>query len=90
MTILFADEWGHASYQRLLGVEFVTDGTVYSIQDMLTEQTVSYLAADFTPLLPLTLSAFTAPATPTPSARRDPIPSDRWQAIPTQSQERTA
>lgn len=56
-TILFSDEWGHASYQRLLRVELVTDGTVYSIQDMLTEQTVSYLAADLTPMLPLSMSS---------------------------------
>ena len=29
------------SYQRVLGIEFVTSGDVYSIQDMLTEQTRS-------------------------------------------------
>ncbi|TAM80265.1 MAG: hypothetical protein EPN47_16025 [Acidobacteria bacterium] len=50
-TILFSDEYGNASYRRLLGLEFVTDGTVYSIQDMLSEQTISYMASDFTPLL---------------------------------------
>lgn len=53
-TILFSDEYGHASYLRLLGFGFVTDGTVYSIQDMTTEQTVSYMASDFTPLMPVT------------------------------------
>ncbi len=26
-TILFSDEYGNASYRRLLGLEFVTDGT---------------------------------------------------------------
>ena len=58
ITIVFADELGHASYQRLLGVEFVTDGIVYSNQDMLTEQTLSYVASDFTPLLPIDMTAF--------------------------------
>lgn len=52
LSMMFADEYGHMSYQRILGVEFVTSGNVYSIQDMLSEQTVSYVAADFTPLLP--------------------------------------
>ncbi|MCL5671777.1 MAG: hypothetical protein M1423_10890 [Acidobacteria bacterium] len=54
VTILFSDEYGHASYRRLLGLEFLTDGTVYSVQDMLTEQTLTYMASDFTPLLPVT------------------------------------
>ena len=52
-TILFADEYGNASYRCLLGLEFVTDGTVYSIQDLLSEQSISYMASDFTPLLPV-------------------------------------
>jgi hypothetical protein len=52
ISMLFADEYGHMSYQRILGVEFVTSGNVHSIQDMLSEQTVSYVAVDFTPLLP--------------------------------------
>jgi hypothetical protein len=56
-TFLFGDEYGHASYRRLLGVELVTDGTVYSINDMLTEQTISYMAMDFSPLLPLDMSS---------------------------------
>lgn len=54
LTLLFGDEFGNASYQRLMGIEFVTSGDVYSIQEMYSEQTVSYVAADFTPLLPLT------------------------------------
>ena len=41
ISMLFADEYGHMSYQRVLGIEFVTSGDVYSIQDMLTEQTRS-------------------------------------------------
>jgi hypothetical protein len=41
ISMLFADEFGHMSYQRILGVEFVTSGNVHSIQDMLSEQTGS-------------------------------------------------
>ena len=37
-------------------MELLTDGTIYSVQDLLTEQTISYMAADFTPLLPFDLS----------------------------------
>lgn len=69
LTILFCDEWGHASYQRLLRVEFVTDGSIYSIQDMLTEQTLSYLAVDFTPLLPLHVSSLYLPPKKAPRAK---------------------
>jgi hypothetical protein len=58
ITVVFADELGHASYQRLLGVEFVSDGVVYSSQDSMTEQTLSYVANDFTPLLPIDMSSF--------------------------------
>lgn len=29
LTLLFADEYGNASYRRLLGVDFITDGTIY-------------------------------------------------------------
>ena len=57
LTLLFADEYGNTSSQRLLGVELVTSGDVYSIQDMLSEQTISYVAADFTPLMPLNKSS---------------------------------
>ena len=61
-TILLADEYGHASYRRLLGVDFITDGTVYSIQDLLTEETISYMASDFTPLMPVTHGVLFNPA----------------------------
>ena len=63
LTLLFADEYGNTSSQRLLGVELVTSGDVYSIQDMLSEQTVSYVAADFTPLMPLNKSSLYGAAT---------------------------
>lgn len=59
LTFYFADEYGHASYRRLLGVDSVTDGTVYSVQDQMTEQTISFMASDFTPLLPIDTSPMT-------------------------------
>lgn len=61
MTLLFTDEYGSVSYRRILGIEFVTDGIVYSSNDMLAEQTVSYMASDFTPLLDIDSSALFAP-----------------------------
>lgn len=61
MTLLFTDEFGNVSYRRVLGVDFVTDGVVYSSNDMLAEQTVSYMASDFTPLMDINSSALFAP-----------------------------
>lgn len=63
MTLLFTDEFGNVSYRRVLGVDFVTDGVVYSSNDMLSEQTVSYMASDFTPLLDVDTSALFRPET---------------------------
>jgi hypothetical protein len=62
LTLLFFNEYGYESYQRILGIELVTDGSTYSIQDMLSEQTISYIAADFTPLLPITSDGKYIPA----------------------------
>lgn len=62
MTLMFCDEYGHASYRRLLGVDVVTDGTVYSVNDMMTEQTITYMASDFTPLMPLRRSVLFEPS----------------------------
>jgi hypothetical protein len=75
ITILFCNEQGFASYRRLLGVEFVTDGTTYSIQDMYTEQSITFMCEDFTPLLPLDLSSLfnsTIPKDPTTSPEATP------------------
>jgi len=54
--LFFTNEQGYASYQRILGVDFVDDGVINSIQDMFTERTLVFLAEDFTELMPLTLS----------------------------------
>ena len=61
LTLLFSNELGYASYQRLLGVSFVDDGAVYSIQDQFSERTLVFLAEDFTELMPLTLSSLYQP-----------------------------
>jgi hypothetical protein len=56
ITMVFANEEGYASARTIIGVEFLNDGTVYSVQDLLTERTISWMAYDFTPLLPLDTS----------------------------------
>lgn len=77
ITLLFTNEFGYASERKLLGVKFVTDGVVYSIQDMMTEQTVSFMAYDFTPLVPLTLNSLYQPTNPLdPRTRREKTPAD--------------
>lgn len=52
MLLVFANESGFVSWRRLMGVEILTDGTVYSVHDLYAEQSVTYMASDFTPLLP--------------------------------------
>lgn len=52
ITMLFANEFGSTSYRTITGVEFLNDGTVYSVQDLLTERTISWMANSFTPLMP--------------------------------------
>lgn len=65
ITMVFANEDGAASYRRLLGVEFLNDGVVYSVQDLLIERTISWMATDFTPLLPLNVSDLFKPSVTT-------------------------
>lgn len=50
ITLVFASEYGYVAVQRLLGVEFLNDGTVYSVNDAYSERTLTYVAADLTPL----------------------------------------
>lgn len=80
ITMLFTNEFGFASSRRLLGVEWVNDGTVYSINDAFTERTISYVAADMTPLLPFTLTQLkAAPAGSNPATDRERSPQDAMQ-----------
>ena len=62
LILMFADELGNVSVRRLIGVEPVTDGTTYSSMDMFTEQTISYYAMDFTPLVPFHRSSLLHPS----------------------------
>ena len=82
ITMLLTNEAGFASTRRLLGVDMITDGTVYSENDAYTERTISYVAADFTPLLPTTIQALqNAPsASSTGSTLRETSPTDLMQA----------
>lgn len=80
ISLIFTNEYGFASYQRILGVEFVTEANIYSVQDMLTEQSITYLAKDFTPLLPLNLSSFYHPAVSSPSTAKERTVQDVWGA----------
>ena len=75
ITMVFGNEAGYASYRRLLGVQFVTDGIVYSIQDMLSEQTISFMCEDFTPLIKVdTSSLFHLPQLGNPATSTQATP----------------
>lgn len=53
LLLLFSNELGRISYRMIYNIEIVTNGVVYSIQDMYTENTVSWMATDITPLVEL-------------------------------------
>jgi hypothetical protein len=77
ITMIFTNEAGYASQRRLLGVKFITEGVVYSIQDMLVEQTLSWMALDYTPLIPLDLNNLFTPIDPLDqTTRREKTPFD--------------
>jgi intein/homing endonuclease len=46
ITITFANEYGQRSTMSILGVTIVDEGQVMSIEDMMTENTMSYMAMD--------------------------------------------
>lgn len=54
IILLFAHEMGSLAIRHIYGLEVVTNGVVYSIQDYYSENTVSYIAQDVGPLIPLT------------------------------------
>jgi hypothetical protein len=63
ITLMFSNEQGYISTQSLYGVEFVTDGQVASVQDILLEQTITYFATDMSPLVPLNFNTMFQPST---------------------------
>lgn len=50
MSIIFANEYGAISHMGLWGVEFVQEGSTFSIEDIFTENTVQYVARDLDPM----------------------------------------
>jgi hypothetical protein len=53
ILLMFANEAGTMAYRMIYEVELVTNGVVYSIQDMYNENTLSFLCTDVTPLIPM-------------------------------------
>jgi len=50
ISLIFANEYGAISHMGLYGVEFFQEGMTFSIEDIYSESTVSYVARDFDPL----------------------------------------
>jgi hypothetical protein len=50
IIVAFASELGSVSRMALYGVEFMSSGQMMSIEDMMTENTVEYIARDFDPM----------------------------------------
>lgn len=50
ISILFANEYGSVSRMGIYGVEFMNEGQVFSIEDLLTEMTVNYVARGIDPI----------------------------------------
>jgi hypothetical protein len=46
MTLIFSNEYGSTSYMNLWGVEFVSDGATFSIEDLFSENVTQYVARD--------------------------------------------
>lgn len=50
ITIVFANEYGHTSRMAIYGVDLNTEGMVFSIEDIFTEQTFNFSARDYDPM----------------------------------------
>jgi len=53
ITIQFANEYGSLSRMTIYGVEFVSEGQTMSIEDILLENVVQYIARDVDPMTPV-------------------------------------
>jgi len=51
--LVFNNEYGAVSRMVIYGVEFMNEGQVMSIQDLMTENSVNYMARDFSPMTPV-------------------------------------
>lgn len=52
ITVAFANEYGHTSRMAILGCEFVSEGQVMSVEDMITENQAQFVARDIDPMRP--------------------------------------
>lgn len=50
ISLVFANEYGAVSHMGLYGVEFFQEGATHSVEDIYTENTVSYVARDLDPM----------------------------------------
>jgi len=50
LSLVFANEYGAISHMGLYGVEFVQEGSTFSIEDIFSENTVQYVARDMDPM----------------------------------------
>jgi hypothetical protein len=50
ISLLFANEYGAISYMGIYGVEFVQEGSTFSVEDIYSENVVQYVARDFDPM----------------------------------------
>jgi hypothetical protein len=50
VTISFANEYGQLSRMTIYGVEFLAEGLTMSVEDLLTESTVNFVARDYDPM----------------------------------------
>lgn len=63
LTAIFANEYGSLSKFTLLGVEFVNDGVTYSIEDLMTEQIIQFVARDVEIMSPVGTVSLTSDGT---------------------------
>ena len=51
--LVFNNEYGAMSRMVIYGVEFMNEGQVMSVQDLMTENSVNYMARYFSPMTPV-------------------------------------
>jgi hypothetical protein len=51
LTIVFANEYGSLSRASVYGVEFMNDGYTLSVEDLLTEEVINFVARDVDPVI---------------------------------------
>jgi len=64
IVITFADEYGGGSKMKIFGVTIVDEGQTVSVDDLITEQTYTYMARGIQPMIRLTPEGQNSPRTP--------------------------